>query len=128
MKSFDRQPQFKGKGMPRALAAVTVVLVATLFAAADEPAKTPAARQPGDFKLVMHVYGVAKEPVQKAEMVVHNGKVFRFDAEPSLEVVVVDPALKKVELLDLGRKLRTELPYQRLDTFQSNLHGAIATA
>jgi hypothetical protein len=110
--------------------AVSVVALATAMAVVGaEPATAPAGpSQPADFKVVMTLYGVAKEPVKKIELVVRKGRVFRFDAEPTLEVVILDPAAKKLELVDLDRKIRTELPYKRLDVFQANLQGAIESA
>src|SRR5262245_31333402 len=115
--------------MLRAAIISVLALAATVAGLGAQPTAAPGGTsQPSDFKLVMNFYGVAREPIRKVELIVHKGKVYRFDAEPNLEVMILDPADRKLELLDLGRKIRTDLPYRRLETFQANLREAIAKA
>jgi hypothetical protein len=83
-------------------------------------------RGPADFKLVIAHYGVRKEPVGKAELVVRNGSAYHFVSEPPLEVIIHDPAAQRLELLDLDRKVRSDITLKSLDAYQRKLRDAIA--
>jgi hypothetical protein len=119
----------KGGSMNKAAGLFLVAFLATPAAPAAPPAAAPPrAGAPADFKLVMSLYGVEKTPVKKVDVVVHEGKVLHFNARTPLEVIVFDPVAKRVELIDLDRKLRTVLGMSRLDTFLENLRDAVAAA
>lgn len=96
---------------------------------ADSPEIQPGgAAVPADFKLSITLFGVAPEPLQKTDLVVHKGRGYLFNPGPPLEVVIHDPAAGRLELLNLVAKVRSEVTFKRLDDFQAKLHSAIAAA
>ncbi len=88
----------------------------------------PVPVQPADFKLVIERFGVQKEPLGTAELVVHRGRAFHFVSGADLEVIVFEPSTARLELVDLDHKTRSDVSLKKLDTFVEKLHGAIATA
>jgi hypothetical protein len=110
-----------------AIAAVAGLFLAGAWGIGAEPPK-PAAAVPADFKLVIGEYGAAKEPVGTLELIFRRGMAYQFSAGPLLEVIIHDPSTQRVELVDLNRKLRTEVTEPRLETYQTKLHDAIAAA
>ena len=57
------------------VAATASCLAAMVAVLAAEPPTAPAVSSaPADFKLVMTLYGVAKEPVKKVELIIKSGK------------------------------------------------------
>lgn len=116
-----------------ALAAVAVLgLVAASGAGPEAAGTTPtpasASTVPANFKLVIGTYGTGKTPIRKAEMVFVKGRAYLFVSEPALEVIIHDPKAERLEVLDLNRKIRAEVTLKKLQTFQANLHDAIAAA
>ena len=96
----------------------------------DTPASNPKPAAPAlaDFKLAIAFYGVYKEPITTAELIVRGGTAFYFASEAPEEILIVNPANSRVELLDLERKIQAEIGFARLDEKLAILHRAIATA
>lgn len=117
-----------------------LILCALGFALlADTPASRPgestadrapekAVGVPADFKVSITLYGAGKEPQQKTDLVVHDGRSYLFDPGPPLEVLIHDPMTGRLELINLVAKIRSEVTFQRLDEFQAKLHSAITSA
>lgn len=111
-----------------AIVAVAVLCLAGAWGIGAEPSAKPAAAVPPDFKLVIGEYGAAKEPVGTLELIFRRGLAYQFASGPLLEVIIHDPGARRVELVDLKRKLRTEVTEPQLETFQTKLHDAIAAS
>ncbi|WP_254053446.1 hypothetical protein [Singulisphaera sp. GP187] len=95
----------------------------------DQPTSTPPSPVgPADYKLVIAMYGVAKEPISTTELVVHKGRAFLFNPGPPLEVMIHDPSAGRLEMIDLKRKIRSEISLKKLDEYTNKLHDAIAAA
>lgn len=108
-----------------------VLAVVLLGGAADDekPATLrPVPAVPADYKLVIALYGVAKEPLSKSELVVHKGRGYLFNPGPPLEVVIHDPLADRLEIIDLKRRIRTEISFKSLEEYGDQLHKAISTA
>lgn len=84
-------------------------------------------RLPADFKLVIVLYGVKKEPINRTELLFRKGRVFLV-ASDSAEVLVFNPKTDHVELLDLKRMVHTDLTLERLERGQTRLRSAINSA
>ena len=69
---------------------------------------------PPDFKVMVGSYSIKPEPVSTEEIVARQGRIYQFRSGTS-EVVVIDPARKRVELVDLVRHVQTEVSFDRLD-------------
>jgi hypothetical protein len=107
------------------LTAVSVMSLAAALGADVETGRSDAT-VPADFKLVIRLYGAAREPVQKSELVCTKGRAYLFVSERPLEVVMHDSRSSRLELVDLGRKLRSEVTFKKLDAARTNLQAAIA--
>ncbi|WZO98785.1 hypothetical protein EP7_000376 [Isosphaeraceae bacterium EP7] len=77
------------------------------------------------FKIQVTRYYSGPEPVGRAEIVAHGGRVYMFDSETPEEVVIYDPEGGRIHLLDMARKLTAELPVKKLDESQTALRKAI---
>ncbi|WP_406701013.1 hypothetical protein V5E97_19695 [Singulisphaera sp. Ch08] len=110
--------------------AIAIAAVLALGASGEnEPATSrPGPIIPADYKLVIAVYGVAKEPISKTQLVVHKGRAFLFNPGPPLEVIIHDPSAERLEMVDLKRKIRSEITFKKLDEYTIKLHDAIAAA
>ncbi len=67
-----------------------------------------------DFKVLVAAFALGAKPVSTEEIIARDGRIYQFRSE-SVEVVVVDPPRKLVELVDLGRKVQTEVTFDQLD-------------
>ncbi len=77
--------------------------------------------QSADFRVVNEVFvGNQKEPVNRSVTIFHEGAVYDFLADPQ-EVVVFDPAKGRLVLLDLERRIRTELNTAEVEQFSQRL-------
>ena len=110
--------------------AMAIVAVLAMGAAGEDQPATPRPGPgvPADYKLVIAMYGVAKEPISKTELVVHKGRAFLFKPGPPLEVIIHDPSTGRLEMIDLKRKIRSEISFKKLDDYGNQLHDAIAAA
>ncbi len=86
-----------------------VALLAMASVHGDEPPVLPA-----DFKIQVGEFALQKEPVSTEEIVIRQGRAYIFPSD-SKEVVIIEPARKRLELLDVGRKLQSEISFRTLD-------------
>jgi hypothetical protein len=122
------------RSRPRVTRLLLLALVAGgwgLGSRAADPAPPPPnlkAPAPADFKLAISFFGVRKEPITTSELIVHGGTAFYFASESPEEIVIINPADRRVELLDLERRTQAEISFTRLDEKQTTLHRSIAEA
>ena len=105
--------------------------VRSLGSRAADPAPPPPnlkAPGPADFKLAISFFGIRKEPITTSELIVHDGTAYYFASESPEEIVIINPADRRAELLDLERRAQTEISFARLDEKQTTLHHSIAEA
>ena len=91
---------------------VVAVVVGVLGASAASGDDRPAV--PADFKLLVGSFALKPEPVSTEEVIVRQGRAYLF-ASDTKEVVVIEPAGKRLELIDVGRKLKAEITFGLLD-------------
>ncbi|MDR3632339.1 MAG: hypothetical protein P4L84_00805 [Isosphaeraceae bacterium] len=105
--------------------AASLIFVYALVAQArgDEPRPGP----PADFKVQIENFGARKEPVRRAELIVRKGRAYWLMSD-SNEVAVYEPAAGQIELLDLERMERTDLPLKKLDEALTRWRGVKLTA
>ena len=98
--------------------------------AADPAAPPPNLKAPAaaDFKLAVAFFGVRKEPITTSELIVHGGTGYYFASESPEEIVIINPTDRRIELLDLERRVQAEISFTKLDEKQTTLHHAIANA
>jgi hypothetical protein len=109
------------------------VLLASLGADDPKPAPSPSPsprppRTPPDFKLSISLYGIRKDPISRADLVVRGGVAYQFLSDEPDEVIVIEPGRSRVVLLDLERKVQTEITSQKLDASLGQLHRATLAA
>src|SRR4051812_7926321 len=90
------------------------------WAAAADPAVPATAKlekpaTPRDFKLGIAFHGIRKAPITTAELVVRGGVAYYFASEAPEEVLIIDPAAPRIELVDLDRKVQSEISFTKLD-------------
>lgn len=83
---------------------------------------------PDDFKLKIDVFGVGKIPNSRAELIVRRGVAYQFLSNSPEEVLILDPSSSRVALLDLQRKIRTEVPSKKLDAHLGTLFKRVSVA
>ncbi len=66
--------------------------------------------------------GWPREPLSKSELVVHKGRGYLFNPGPPLEVVIHDPLADRLEIIDLKRRIRTEISFKSLEEYGDQLH------
>lgn len=88
---------------------VASLLAVLTTAGADGPPTVPA-----DFRLHIASYGLDKEPVYTEEVVVRKGRAYVFPST-SKEVVIIEPARGRLEILDVGRRIQSEVSFKALD-------------
>lgn len=86
----------------------------------------PSAPAPAEFKLVTAFYEAGEKPLETAELLAFEGRVYRISAE-SREIVIVDPAGERVHLLDLSpkRKAQTSVSFIELDNQLARLRTTL---
>ena len=92
-----------------AIAAGLVACLGISAARGDDPPSVPA-----DFKIRVASFGLGREPVSTEEIVVRRGRAYVFPSD-SREVVIIEPAGGRVDLLDVGRKVQAEVTFRALD-------------
>ena len=85
----------------------------TLLASAGSPGQEPRPA-PADFKLKVAEYGLGREPVSTSEIVFRKGRAYVFSSD-SKEVIIVEPQQKRVDLVDVGRMVQSEVSFASLD-------------
>lgn len=74
-----------------------------------------------EFRIENAVYvGNSQDPVARSTTVFSGGRVYDFLNKPA-EITVFDPAGGRFMLLDVSRKMRTELPTTRVQAFTARL-------
>ena len=112
--------------MPRActlLAGLTLLLAA---ARGDGPA-VPSPAVAADFKIQADSFALKPEPVTREELVARHGRVYQFSAGTE-EVVIIDPARGRVELLDIKRRVQTEVSFAQLDEGLDRVRATLGRA
>jgi hypothetical protein len=107
------------------LAAVALVGTDDAPKAAAPPNHSSQASTPVEFKIRFWHYGVEKEPLASGEIVVSRGRIYQ-TLEGSKEIIVFDPAKKRIDLIDLGAKKRSDLTYRELDEAISAIRTTIS--
>ncbi len=78
-----------------------------------------------DFKVVVESYALSREPVVREDLVARHGRVYQFSTATD-EVIVIDPARRRVELLDLGRRVQAEVSFGQLDEALVRVRATLA--
>lgn len=117
-------------GRVRALLILALAFVAWEVGATGSGPGARAEEAPAfpDFKLAIAFHGVREEPITTAELLVRGGIAYRFASEAPGEILILDPAAARLELVDIRRRIRSEIFLTRLDEKQAMLHKAIAGA
>lgn len=103
------------------------ILVGLALLADPAPAQGPPAEIPADFKILVAAYGLAREPIYTEEIVAISGRVYQF-VSISREIVVIEPARSRIDLLDLNRKIQSEITFSQLDEGLARIKGTLAAA
>lgn len=89
-------------------------------------AMTPDGPEPtSDFKQVVRLYGAGREPLGTSDLIFTRGRAYQFVVEAAHEVSIWDPSNNRVELLDLKRRIHTELRFDQLDRVEARLRDAL---
>ncbi len=74
-----------------------------------------------DFRVDNEVFiGKQSEPASRSTTIFHNGVVYDFMAEPN-EVIVLDKAAERFVLLDMARRIRSDLSIEDVTAFTAQL-------
>lgn len=103
------------------------LLVGIAVLASPATAQGPPAGVAADFKILVAAYGLARDPIYTEEMVAISGRVYQF-MSLSHEVVIIEPIRSRVDLLDLDRKLQSEVTFGQLDEGIARIRGTLAEA
>ncbi|MDX2035130.1 MAG: hypothetical protein SFX72_00665 [Isosphaeraceae bacterium] len=76
------------------------------------------------FKIVFQELDLKDRVIVRGEMIALGGRVYVF-RNSDKEIQIHDPKLKTIELIDLGRKVRSRVLYARLDSSKARLEKAI---
>jgi hypothetical protein len=96
------------------------------FGFAADPAPAAPSSPSTAFKLTIAFYGLRTEPITTAELFFRGGTGYYFASESPEEILIINPADARLELLDLQRKIQAEIALGRLDEKVATLHRAIA--
>jgi hypothetical protein len=95
-----------------------LLLSLLLAPAADAP--------PADFKLLVELRGAKAEPAATATLVFRHGVAYQFLSDVRKEVQVIDPGGPTITLINLERRVQTQIAPVELDGNLARLHKAIA--
>jgi hypothetical protein len=109
-----------------ATAAAALPLLAADQPKSPTPPPGPLLLPPADFKLVIQLFGIRTAPIATAELVVRKGVAYQFLTEAPEEVMIIDPSPLRVVLLDIERKVQTELTSKTLDAEIGRIHQRIS--
>ena len=113
-------------GVPR-MRWVRQILVGLAVLAAPALAQGPPAEVAADFKILVAAFGLAKEPIYTEEMVAISGRVYQFTSS-SHEIVIIEPIRSRVDLLDLDRRIQSEVTFGQLEGGIAGIRGTPAQA
>jgi hypothetical protein len=99
-----------------------VALLAMASVQGDEPPVVP-----GDFKIQVGEFALKKEPVSTQEIVIRQGRAYLFPSD-SKEVTIIEPAQKRVGLVDVGRKVQAQVTFESLDEAVEKIKGNLRDA
>jgi hypothetical protein len=105
---------------PRTAAAFVLAVFSVVgTVAGDEPkskseASLPA--MPADFRLDASLFTVGPTPAATSQIIVRRGVAYQFVSDSPEEVQIIDVAASRVVLVDLKRKIQTEISSNHLDT------------
>lgn len=99
-----------------------LLLLPTLLLAPPEPG------MPADFKLAVELHGVEKGAIATGVIVVRKGTAYQFLSTSRDEVQVVDPAGPTVTLINLRKRLQTQVTAAQLAAGGDRLRRSIETA
>ncbi|MBX6315996.1 MAG: hypothetical protein IRY99_24245 [Isosphaeraceae bacterium] len=94
-------------------AAWIVIIIPGLSAMALAWAEAPAST---DFKVAIAIFGAGPKPLNTAEFLVHGDRIYYSDAK-SHEILLLDFAERRCELLDLKRHVQARIPFEKLDEY-----------
>ena len=103
--------------------AASGLLLAIVAAGADDPPPVV----PADFKILIGEFSLKKEPISTAEVVVRRGRAYVFPSD-SKEVLRIDPVGKRIDLVDIGRKVQAEVTFVELDQSLEKMKKVLASA
>jgi hypothetical protein len=128
-------PTFRLSGVPWLIMCLGIVTAGTWSFASDPAAPVPAPKPQAKasapatgFKIAIAFYGLRAEPITTAELFFRGGVACYFASESPEEIVIINPADARVELLNLERHVQGELAFSRLEEKQAMLHRAVAGA
>ena len=112
-----------------ASAVVLLTLTSGQTPTAGSPPQPAAKVAPSsEFKLIVRLFGPRKPPLAAAEIVVVNGLAYQFITDAPEEVMIIDTARSRVQLLDLSRLERTEVTSRELDAALGLIHQKTTAA
>ncbi len=107
--------------MKAQLRAIAIGMTAFLATARGDGPPTPV---PADFRLSVESFGAGQEPVYTDEIVVRSGRIYVISTLTK-EVTIIEPSRSSLELLDIGRRVQTELSFEKLDEGMVKLKGSL---
>ncbi len=107
--------------MGRTWTIVGCLLLPVLARAAADDRPTP---PPADFRLHVASFGLGKEPVYTEEIVVHAGRAYVLPSNVK-EVVIIEPARNQLVILDVGRRIQTEVTFEALEAALAKLKASL---
>lgn len=76
------------------------------------------------FKVVFREFDVKNHVVLRGEMLARGGRIYLF-RDSDKEILIFDPKSKKIDLIDLERRVQAGITYAQLDSFNAKLKKAI---
>jgi hypothetical protein len=101
------------------------ILVGLAVLATSATAQGPPAEVAADFKIKVAAFGLAKDPIYTEELVAISGRVYQF-VSISHEIVIIEPIRSRVDLLDIERKLQSEVTFSQIDEGLARIKGTLA--
>lgn len=103
----------------RWIPALAVMAISLAPASAQAPPQVA-----GDFKLKIKLLGASDKPQATAELLYTRGTYYHFTSD-SDEILIIEPARQRIELIDLKRRLSTQVSFKRLDDYLVKLKDAV---
>ena len=109
-------------GKPWAMVAGLSVVLGLAASGADGPPSVPA-----DFKIRLGSFTLGKEAVSTEEVLIREGRAYVFPSD-SREVVVIEPARGQIALLDVGRRVQSDVSFRSLDESLVKIKASLGEA
>ncbi len=110
------------------LFALSALFFSTSRAADEEAPALARSPIPADFKLMIQLYGAGQSPLSGAELVIRKGVAYEFVNDEPEEITIIEPDRARLFLLDLKRKIQTELSARELDNALARIHQRITAS